>query len=124
MIYKVPSLRSSSVANLARSSNEVLLDDRLDSIIEKMKNISQDIESRVRALDLDIISTRNDPQVKTLWNKLCMLHMRGVVICEDFGEDKPAACSYIYKPQACVQVLHLTEEETCCNRFFKRKTPP
>ncbi|TRO49607.1 hypothetical protein E2P65_00795 [Candidatus Bathyarchaeota archaeon] len=87
-----------------------------------MKSISKEIETKVRLLDLDVISTRNDPDVKRLWNKLCLLHMRGVVICEqEFGEDKPAACSYISQPQACVQVLHLTEEETCCNRFFKRK---
>ena len=106
---------------MAGNRIEHSLSDNLDKIVENMKSLSKEIETKVRALNLDVISTRNDPDVRRLWNKLCLLHMRGVVICEEFGEDKPAACSYIHQPQACIQVLHLTEEETCCNRFFKRK---
>lgn len=121
MVYKLPSSRSNSVVILAGNRIDLSLSDNLDTIVENMKSISREIETRVRTLDLDVISTRNDQDVKRLWNKLCLLHMRGVVICEEFGEDKPAACSYIHQPQACIRVLHLTEEETCCNRFFKRK---
>ncbi len=121
MVYKLPSERSNGVVILTGTRKDLLLSDNLDKIVENMKSISEEIESRVRTLGLDVISTRNDPDVKRLWNKLCMLHMSGVVICEDFGEDQPAACGYIHQPQACIQFLHLTEEETCCNRFFKRK---
>ena len=119
----MPSPRPISVANLSVRIKELSINDNLDKIVENMKGISEKIESRVRTLNLDVISMRNDPDVKRLWNKLCLLHMSGVVICEqEFGEDKPAACSYIYQPQACIQVLHLTEEETCCNRFYQRKS--
>jgi len=106
---------------LSGSTINPLPKDNIDLIIENMKKISEEIESRVKTLDVDVISTRNDPTIKNLWNKLCILHMKGTVICEqEYGEDKPGACGYIYQPQACIQVLHLTEEQTCCNRLYKR----
>jgi hypothetical protein len=86
-----------------------------------MKEISSEIEDKVAELNTDPITTRNDPVVKALWNRLCLLHMRGVLACEDHGFSDSAECRYIQQPQACIKLLHLKEEETCCSRFFARK---
>ena len=103
------------------AAQELFLKERLNQIVERMKEISGDIETRINQLDADVISTRKDPLIRNLWNKLCLLHMRGLVICEsEYDKDKPEICSYIAKPQACVKFLQLTEEETCCNRLLNR----
>lgn len=110
-----------------RKTHERISDsrDRLSDIIRKMKEISINIERRTKELDADVITTRNDPEIKSLWNKLCLLHMKGVVMCEeDYENDMSELCEFIFQPQACIQVLHLTEEETCCTRYFKRKIIP
>jgi hypothetical protein len=90
-----------------------------------MKEFSALIEDRAKELDADVMTTRNDPQIKSFWNKLCLLHMRGIVICEEeYEENKPSECTFIAQPQACIQVLHLAEEKTCCQRYFSHgKTP-
>jgi hypothetical protein len=94
--------------------------ERVTQIAERMREISDQIEKRVKQLDLDVMSMRRDPEVRSLWNKLCLLHMRGIVICEEeYTGAKPAACAYVEEPQACVKVLQLTEEQTCCGRLLK-----
>ena len=106
---------------MVHEANERLLRSRLAEIVERMGEISRGIEERAGVLDADVISMRRDPVIEGLWNKLCLLHMRGVVICEgDFGEEKPGECEFISSPQACIQKLHLAEEETCCQRFIAR----
>jgi len=49
--------------------------------------------------------------------------MKAMVICEyDSMCNKELAkvCDEILRPRACVEALHLSEEETCCGRFLKR----
>ena len=102
-------------------AQETFQRERVNQIANRMKEISDQIERRVKELDLDIMSTRRDPEVRSLWNKLCLLHMRGIVICEEeYSGKRPPACVYIEKPQACVKVLQLAEEQTCCNRLLDR----
>ena len=102
-------------------AQETFQRERVNQIAERMRKISDQIEKRVRELDLDIMSTRRDPEVKSLWNKLCLLHMRGIVICEEeYSGERPQACNYIEKPQACIKTLQLAEEQTCCGRLLNR----
>ena len=96
---------------------------RLREIGDRMVELSAQIAERTSNLNGDILSIRNDSVIKSLWNRLCLLHMKGIVICEEYeGEEKPVACATIQKPQACVELLHLAEEQTCCGRLLKRKS--
>jgi hypothetical protein len=100
---------------------ETFQKERVTQIAERMKEISDQIERRVKHLNLDVISTRRDPEIRSLWDKLCLLHMRGIVICEEeYAGEKPTACAYVEEPQACVKFLQLAEEQTCCGRLLKR----
>jgi hypothetical protein len=105
-------------------SYELFVRDRLSDIVDRMKEISDNIEKRVDFLNSDVMTTRNDPEVRSLWSKLCLLHMKGIVICEDNLGKESGMCKSIHEPQACIQKLHLSEEETCCGRYFKGKTMP
>ena len=76
--------------------------ERLSEIVDRMKEISFDIERKVEVLDADVITTRNDPKIKALWNNLCLLHMKSIIICEENYENiTPDDCNFIYQPQAC-----------------------
>ena len=52
--------------------------------------------------------------------KLCLLHLRGLSLLPKYEKTNPELCAYIKKPQVCIEFLHLTEEETCCNRNLSR----
>jgi hypothetical protein len=109
------------VGEFLSDAQETFQRERVNQIADRMREISDQIERRVNELDLDIMSTRRDPEVKSLWNRLCLLHMRGIVICEEeYRGERPEACLYIEKPQACVKILQLAEEQTCCNRLLNR----
>ena len=60
-------------------SYELFVKDPLSEIVKRMKEISSDIEKRVDSLNSDVMTTRNNPEVRSLWNKLCLLHMKGIV---------------------------------------------
>src|SRR3990170_2309860 len=96
--------------------------ERLEEITSRMEELSTRISERAKELDADVMTLRNDPQIKALWNRLCILHMRATVICDEYTDkSKPGLCAMVERPQACVEVLHLAEEETCCGRFMRRK---
>lgn len=90
---------------------------------EEMENVSDELTRKVRTINADVITTRNHPEVREIWNRLCRLHMKAVVSCEyDTADDKEMAkvCEEVMRPRACIEALHLSEEETCCGRFLER----
>ena len=90
----------------------------IQEIVDRMKEITAEIEDR--AVELGTKNgrvLRVDPQIKSLWRKLCVLHMRGLVVCEETGYNSEA-CMFIKEPQACQRILEIPREETCCGRFF------
>ncbi len=90
---------------------------------QEMDKISDELTKKVKTIDADVITIRNYPEVREIWNRLCRLHMKAVVSCEyDAEGDKETAglCEEILKPRACIEALHLSEEETCCGRFLRR----
>jgi hypothetical protein len=90
----------------------------IQEIVERMKEITIEIEGRAKALGMKKgLVLRADPQIKRLWRKLCVLHMRGLVVCEETGYNTEA-CMFIKEPQACQKILEIPREETCCGRFF------
>ena len=91
----------------------------IQEIVNRMKEITALIEDRAKEMDTKKgLVLRSDPQIKRLWRKLCALHMRGLVICEEIGyNDK--ACLFIREPQVCQTALEIPREETCCGRFFE-----
>ena len=93
---------------------------KLIKIVDSMQKISAKIEQRVKDVNSDIITTRKDQKVKELWNELCILHMKGVLICHEEPNQDPNLINFITKPQACINFLHLSEEETCCRRYISR----
>ena len=95
----------------------------IQQIVKKMQEISQLIRERAEKLGLsDKEYLRKDPEIVSLWRKLCVLHMRGLVICED-TEYSNDSCKYIKEPQICQTVLGVPKEETCCGRFFGLEEP-
>ena len=90
----------------------------IQNIVNRMKEISTEIEQRAAEMGTrDGFTLRADPTIKTLWRRLCVLHMRGLVTCEDTGYNTEA-CLFIKEPQVCQKVLGVPREETCCGRYF------
>jgi hypothetical protein len=90
----------------------------VQKIVERMKEITSEIKDRAKEMGIEEgLVLRADPQIKDLWRKLCVLHMRGLVICEEVGYHTEA-CMFIKEPQVCQKVLGIHREETCCGRFF------
>jgi len=99
--------------------------ERIRRIQREMNGVSKEIYKTVNGLDGDVISVRTNPKVVKLWNRLCYLHMEGMTLCiRDVVLGKstsmPKECLAFFRPQACVTALHLSEEETCCERIIKR----
>ena len=90
----------------------------IQQIVNKIKEISELINVRAEELGInDKEHLRQDHEIVSLWRKLCILHMRGLVMCEDMGYSDDS-CMYIKEPQVCQTVLGVPKEETCCGRFF------
>lgn len=90
----------------------------IQEIVNRMKEITAEIEDRAGEIGTKNGRTlRADPQIRSLWRKLCVLHMRGLVVCEETGYNSEA-CMFIKEPQACQRILEIPREETCCGRFF------
>jgi len=89
----------------------------------EMDKVSDELTKKVSSIDGDVMTIRNNPEVREIWNKLCRLHMKAVVSCEYDGSDNEEMaklCERVLQPRACVEALHLSEEETCCGRFLRR----
>lgn len=97
--------------------------EKIFKLKQEMDKVSDELMKKVETISGDVMTIRNHPEVKEIWNKLCRLHMKAVVSCEydAMGDQKMAKiCEEILRPRACVEVLHLSEEETCCGRFLER----
>ena len=60
----------------------------IQAIVQRMKEITALIEDRVKEMGTENrLVLRSDSEIKSLWRKLCVLHMRGLVICEERARD-------------------------------------
>ena len=90
----------------------------IQQIVSKIKELSALLEEKAKELGLeDKIALRANPEIVKIWRKICVLHMRGLVICEE-SDYSDVACMFIREPQACERVLGVPREDTCCGRFF------
>ncbi len=90
---------------------------------EEMDRVSDELTKKARTIDGNVIIIRNHPEVREIWNRLCLLHMQAIVSCEYdtvINEEMAKVCEDVLQPRACIEALHLSEEETCCGRFLKR----
>lgn len=90
---------------------------------EEIDKVSDELIKKANEIGGDVISIRNNPEIKKIWNKLCRLHMKAIVSCEYDAmhkEELAKVCKLLMQPRACIEVLHLSEEETCCGRFLRR----
>jgi hypothetical protein len=97
--------------------------DKIRKIRTEMDKVSNELTEKVSSIDGDVITIRSNAEVKEIWNRLCRLHMKAVVSCEYDGSDNDEMaklCEEVLQPRACIDALHLSEEETCCGRFLKR----
>jgi len=85
----------------------------------KIDEISQKMVERAKNLNKNAITTRRDPEILKLWNKLCQHHMEAIAICKSF-ESLPQVCTAVLRPLGCVEIMHLSDEETCCSRYLNR----
>jgi hypothetical protein len=90
----------------------------IQQIVAKIKELSILLEEKAEELGLENKNAlRANPEILKIWRRICVLHMRGLVICDESGYSD-VACMYIREPQACERVLGVPREETCCGRFF------
>ncbi|MEM3522393.1 MAG: hypothetical protein QXD78_05075, partial [Candidatus Bathyarchaeia archaeon] len=83
---------------------------------KEIDKVSDELIKKANEVSGDVISIRNHPEIKKLWNKLCRLHMKAIVSCEYDAmhkEELAKVCELLTQPRACVEALHLSEEETC-----------
>lgn len=92
----------------------------LDKIKDEMNRLSVKLTSRVNEISGDIITIRSDPIVTDLWHSLCRNHRKAMLLCTGMEKNKPQVCAALEKNPACVEMLHLSEEETCCEVFKRR----
>jgi hypothetical protein len=93
---------------------------RVNELKTKIDTISEKMIIRARNLNKTVIKTRTDPEILRLWDQLCQYHMEAIAICTSMGDERPLACSAVLKPLGCVEILHLSDEETCCSRSLER----
>jgi len=97
--------------------------DKILKLKGEMDKVSDELTEKVSSIDGDVMTIRNNPEVREIWNRLCRLHMKAVVSCEydtAGNEEMAKLCEKVLRPRACLEALHLSEEETCCGRFLKR----
>ena len=95
----------------------------LNNLNREMSDLSTKMSTRINEMEGDVITKRNDLIVNSLWQDLCERHRRAMLICASMGNEKPGICSLLEMPQKCVEVLHLSAEETCCTRALAHIRP-
>jgi len=88
---------------------------------DEINRVSDELTSSIRKLNADVLTARTDPEIQKIWGRLCRLHMKAMVSCayDPINHDTVAKiCKELTQPRACVNVLRLSEEQTCCARFF------
>lgn len=93
---------------------------RVHDLKTRIDEISQKIINRAKSLNRNVITTRTDSEILQLWNQLCQYHMEAIAICKSLGDERPLVCSAVLKPLGCVEIMHLSDEETCCTRYLER----
>lgn len=89
---------------------------------DEINKVSNELMISVNRLNVDILTARNDPNIRNIWMRLCRLHMKAMVSCayDPIHHDALAKiCEELTQPRACVKALQLSEEQTCCARFFQ-----
>ena len=104
---------------------EEALDHKLEllRLRDEINKVSDELASGMIRLNADVLTARDDPEIRKIWSRLCRLHMKAMVICEFDSKHVRGlekVCEGILHPTACIETLHLSEEETCCGRFLKR----
>jgi hypothetical protein len=92
---------------------------RVHVLKTKLEDLSQRMLTRAKSLKTNVMSIRKDPEILQLWNQLCQHHMEAIVLCTSFDE-RPRVCSAVLRPLGCVEIMHLSDEQTCCSKFLKR----
>jgi len=105
--------------------HEELLDHKTEllRLSDEIAKTSDELSRKVTSLGVDVLTARDDPDVRSVWSRLCRLHMKAMVSCEydPINHEQVAKiCEELSRPRACVKLLQLSEEETCCARFLKR----
>ena len=90
---------------------------------EEIDKLSHALLAKASQVGGDVLFKRDHPEIRKIWNNLCKAHMKAMVVCIDRApQDSKMAtlCDEIERPRACIEALHLSEEETCCGRFMNR----
>jgi len=93
---------------------------RVHELKTKLEDLSQKMITRAKSLNTNVMSIRKDPEILQLWDQLCRFHMEAIVLCTTLFDERPQACSAVLKPLGCVEIMHLSDEQTCCSKFLKQ----
>ena len=89
---------------------------------DEINKVSDELTSSIKRLNGDVITARHNPEIRNIWGRLCRLHMKAMVSCtyDPINHDALAKiCEELTEPRVCVEVLQLSEEQTCCARFLR-----
>ncbi|NWG10016.1 MAG: CBS domain-containing protein [Nitrososphaerales archaeon] len=108
------------------------MESKKSEIMKELMNISKEIDilsykisSRADKLNADTLTIRSDPVISGLWHNLCRYHRKAMILYAGMGDKKLEILKELERVPACIDVLHLSEEETCCTVFrrnLKTKT--
>jgi hypothetical protein len=107
--------------------SEEALDPKLEllRLRDEINTVSDELTASIKRLDGDVITARNDPEIRKIRGRLCRLHMKAMVSCayDPINQEALARiCDELTQPRACVKALQLSEEQTCCARFLRTMT--
>jgi hypothetical protein len=90
-----------------------ILEAKIEGTRKQIKELCTQIDKRIQELgDVDIMTYRNDPQVKELRGKICDLYREATNMCKTYGEALKV-CEVFKEEPTCLTQLMLSEELTC-----------
>jgi len=82
-----------------------------------MEEVTKIMLGRIKIIDADVMTLRNDPEIRFYWKRLCNLHKLGLELCKKYSEDPkklPSVFLWVHMtPQICTR-LYLSEERLGC----------
>jgi len=91
----------------------VSLDERINDILNQVKQLCAIINRRMKELgDVDIFTYRDDPVIKECQAKICDLYRRAIGLCKRVSEAVSVCKRFTSEPE-CLQQLLLSEEVAC-----------
>ncbi len=86
---------------------------KLQELRKEINDLCQKVKRRIKELgDVDIMTYRSDPVIKSLQNDVCKLYRNAVRSCSTYG-GASEICKLFMSEPACLTQLMLSDEVAC-----------